>query len=419
MTKLNYKKILCCLFCLTILFCQVQTTFAKDRHKDLFTVINNNDKFRYYSSPEDSAYIKTLPEGYVHVYTKSAQPIETEGEQIGDEYRFVTNEPINLSDFLTLPQGSVISGKVIKDYKVRYLIRNARIKVNFDKIITPNGYTFNLSEDTFEVMPLIIMKGSRYAFVNEILYSSMIGGAKYPIGRFLNVPVSYAISSGAGLIGGIAYGAFLSEIPKQMGLGILRGLGGKSIINIFFLSGKEITVPDSTEFMLTIKNKNIEKMKYLPQYLNLQQLLLASSMSDDPTIDAKLISKSSENNTNAAQVISYYENSVISNPDNITEKVNLGKSYISSSQYQKAIQLFKDITNNNQKDPAGYYYLAQALEEAGNLSDAMINYDKAIQLNLNDKNVYLKMANLLNKMGKSTEAAKYFDMYNNVSLAVN
>lgn len=390
---------------------------AKYRYKDLYTNVNKEGKYRYYSSPEGSAYIDKLPAGYIHVKTEVTKELNPETITEGDIVQFKTTEDLVLSNFLTLPTGSIISGKITDINRHRKLLTNSRIRIDFDKVITPNGYEFDLNDDTFKVMYFDAKKGTRYAFANEAFYGAIIAGGKYPVSRFLNTPLSVAIGAGAGLVGGMAYGAYIDEIPRYMGQGTMRGIGCKAVYNIFFETNQNFIIHPGDELILTVYNGSVHKLRYQPKYLNIQQLILASSLSDDKKIDKELILKTASNNSDASKVINYYEKSVNNNTANIDTKINLGKSYLSSGNIQKAIQYFKELASTNSNNPEIYYNLAKSQEEAGQLAEAKVNYLNAIENKINNKEVYLKIANLLNKMGQATEAATYFDLYNQLSLA--
>lgn len=396
-------------------------TFAKDRYKDLFTNVNKADKYRYYSSPQGSAYVDKMPEGYIQVNTVVEQTLDTSGLSTGQQAVFKTTEPLQLADFLVLPAGSLIKGKVAHFSPKRKLVKNASFYVTFNEIKAPNGYTFELSDDTFEVMDLHVKKGMRYSGLVEEWYSGWFSGAKYPVTRALGTPIGLAIFSGGGIIGGAAYGAIMGDdgaVLKYTGLGFLRTTGGKIILNIV-LHNEDFSMKEGTPIILCVDKRNVENLRYLPQYINIQNLLVASSLSDDKTLDNKIIEVSNVNNINSAQAIDYYERNVVANADDLDAQVNLGRTYISSGRVQKAIQYFNKLLTTTKDDYRIYYYLGEALEEAGSLSDAEKNYKTAISLNPNAKEIYLKLATLLKKTGNSTEAAEYFDKYNSLVLAVN
>lgn len=400
------------------LFSLSNPLFAKNRYRDLYTVPVESEKFRYFSSPEYSGYIKPLPKNYVHAFTEIIDTIEPLNLQMGEEIKLKTVEPINLSDFLTIPQGSIISGRVVELVRAKKFIKNSRVCIVFNKLTTPGGFEFTLNEQTFQVMPLTFMKGSRYATAIEFWYGAFLGGAKYPISRYLNIPISYAIGGGAGLVSGIVYGKILDNVPKYTGVGFLRGLGAKIIHNVFFLTGKTFTVKSGTPIMLAVKTDHVEDLRYLPEYINIQQLMMASSLSNNKKIDKKLISKSANSNTNATEIINFYEESVNNNPENIENKLNLGKTYIKSGRYEKAIQFFSEILSSLPDNPDVQFHLARALEESGKLEQAMEYYQMALKNKYSDKEILLKIGNLYNKMGNSTEAAIYFDKFNDSALVL-
>lgn len=416
MKKGLYSVFLPLLIILSFLVFQDNITLAANRRKDLFSIQNKEANYYYYSSPDGSAYINTLPHNYAHVNTQLVNTIDSLNITTGQVVQFKTVEPIVLSDFLTLPQNSIIYGKVIRNELPKKLIRSSNLIINFDKVLCPNNYELQLSKDTFEVQPLVVKNGSRYQFSKEIGYGLVAGGLKYPISRFLNIGISYGILSGAGLIGGIVYGALVDDIPKNMGLGLLRGSSGKLVYNVVFLTGKSFTINPDTPFLLTVNKNFIDKMQYNPKYLNIQQLMMASSMNDDRKLNDKLIAKSADNNIGSSQVIDFYKESIKNNSENIELKIDLGRSYMASGRYQDAIKNFNDILASGISDPRVYYYLAQALENSGNLADAQKNYYLALNNNFSDKEIYLKLGNLLNKMGKPSEAAEYFNKYNSMVL---
>lgn len=393
------------------------STFAESRYRDLFTNVNKEGKYRYYSSPQGSSYIDKMPEGYLQVNTIVKEEFSTENLTIGQNAFFKTTEPVQLADFLVLPEGSIIKGTVVKYSPKKKIIKNASFIIDFNEIKAPNGYTFNLSDNTFEVMSLNVKKGMRYSGLVETWYGGWFSGAKYPVSRYLGTPIAMGISAGAGIIGGAGYGALMGDsIPKYTGLGFLRTLGGKILLN-FVLHNEDLVVKQGTPIILCIDKRNVESLRYLPKYLNIQQLLVASSLTDDKAIDNKIIEVSNINNINSAKAIDYYERSVASNNTDIDSSINLGRTYLSSGRTQKAIQHFNRILKTTTDDYRVYYFLGQAQEEAGSLLEAKNNYKAAININPNEKEIYLKLATLLQKLGNKTEAAKYFDKYNSLTLA--
>jgi hypothetical protein len=416
--KIQLKQTFMTLTALLICISSGQAIQAEDKTTNLFSFHNKQDKFHYYSSPAGSAYIHELPDGYYHINTNIEKDLDPKTTQEGERVNFKVNETLKVSDFLTIPAGSTISGTLARVQTPRKIIRSSRIRVHFDKIISPTGYELPLNKKTIEVRPLVVKKGARYEPQNELWYGAVIGGAKYPISRFLNTPVSLAISGGAGLVSGLAYSMFAGEPVKNTGLGTLRGLGGKAIYSFGFLSGRNFIIEPDQNFTLTVDATNVENMRYDPQYLNVEQMMMASALgNNDEKFEAALISKA-QSNSNANKIIRYYKDSAQNAPDNIDTQINFGKSLIESSRFQKAIEHFETLLENGNNDPRIYYNLAVAREQSGQLFEAKANYETALELNYPDKEIYLQIANLCKKIGSSEDAARYFDLYNNSILAV-
>ena len=188
---------------------------------------------------------------------------------------------------------------------------------------------------------------------------------------------------------------------------------------MIFTSGENFVIKPGTPIRLSVYKGNVEKLRFKPQYLNIQQLLMASSLSKDELINDELISRSANSNHNSLEVINFFESSINNKPEFIENKINLAKAYMAAGRNNKAIYFLKKLINSGTKDARLYYYLAEALEKTGNLNEALQNYKITASMGYNIKDTYLKTANLLNKMGKPYEAAVYFDRYNSMALASN
>jgi len=414
MNKLSKKNLLVLLIAGILLAGCFNPVKAEDKTRDIFTIHNKDYKYRYYSSPPDSVY--QLPEGFYNIKTVITDTVNPVESKEGDKVNFRVIEPLKLADFFTIPAGSTINGEILKITYPKKFIKSSKVVISFDKLTAPGGFVVPLKKHTIQVCKFVAKTGTRYELGNEIWYGMVFGGGKYPVSRFLNTPISYAIGGGAGLVGGLVYGTLAGDIPKHTGLGVMRGLGGKSIYNIGFLNGRNFVIEQNTPILLTIDARKVEDMRYKPQYLNLEQLMMASAFNNDRYITEELISKASIN-SNVSDVIRYYEESVSNNPDNLENQINLGKTYIESARYQKAITHFNLLLETGNTDSEVYYNLAISYEKAGNLDKAKLNYEKAIETNYPENEVYLKLANLLKKMGFFEESIKYIDKYNSLMLA--
>src|SRR3989339_62975 len=106
------KLLICLLLFIAVFVSNTNMASAEYRYRDLYTNVNKAGKYRYYSSPEGSAYIDKLPAGYIHVKTEVTKELNPETMTEGDTVQFKTTEDLVLSNFLTLPTSSIISGKI-------------------------------------------------------------------------------------------------------------------------------------------------------------------------------------------------------------------------------------------------------------------------------------------------------------------
>lgn len=130
---------------------------------------------------------------------------------------------------LLAPEGSIIVGKITKLKRSRSITRNAKIKINFDKIVRPDGIAVSI------VAKPLILTSSNNGFV-----SMLIDDVKMLFMHTLSL---------------------VYDQPNDPNLIFVGYMVANNAVNYALNKGDEITVPLNTKFNITLK-KNLKFVPY-------------------------------------------------------------------------------------------------------------------------------------------------------------
>jgi predicted Zn-dependent protease len=100
-----------------------------------------------------------------------------------------------------------------------------------------------------------------------------------------------------------------------------------------------------------------------------------------------------------------YENGLKIEPDDPYMQVYLAEIYAYQKKTDKALALFEKGIPGSKPDPGIFYWYAEALKDAGNLTEAEINSRHVIQLDPKNADGHKLLAEILTLEGKKDEAA--------------
>lgn len=208
---------------------------AKSPVTDKYSVANLNTftatatKTVEQSSTTTSGKILTIPKNEVmNAYLQSA--INTATASKNDTLIAVVSKDFKYDNYVVIPQGSIVEGIVTKANHATVGSRNGRVVIDFNKITTPEGRTFNVSLDNLD-----------FTITNEGKIGKTVGSAvgAAVVGALLGVVFS-AISGDASHI---ARGAIIGASS-----GAILGAGGAMIEK-----GVDAEIPAFTDVDLVLK----------------------------------------------------------------------------------------------------------------------------------------------------------------------
>ena len=115
-----------------------------------------------------------------------------------------------------------------------------------------------------------------------------------------------------------------------------------------------------------------------------------------------------------------FASAIKQDPSFIPPYLALGKLYFDRNTYegyQKAAKHYLQATKLSPEGPRGYFYLAMALDQLGNLSSAGYNYQKALQLItnkssesslLNPADIHLNLGGLYYRLQDYPKAVRHY-----------
>lgn len=211
---------------------------VKEQGKDVFTFSDageeksftlNSSRSKAKKSDEAlTGYVGTVDKGtIVKVYLQ--QPLDTATAKTGDEVVAVLPSDWVYNGTVIAPQGSYVFGTVTGGHCATYGYRGGRAEINFTRVETPEGKTFDISVE------------------KTIFASEEEGVAKDVAGK---------VAAGAlfGVIGGLVALLFgdTSSAAKYIAIGAVSGATMGAVTSAA-QKGTDVEIPAYTEFELTLK----------------------------------------------------------------------------------------------------------------------------------------------------------------------
>lgn len=154
------------------------------------------------------------------VLALSRSSLDTATAKVGDVFQARVVESLTVGNNIIIPSGSTISGLVSKVRKPsrHYINKDGRIEISINQIQTPEGLIIPLTGravDGIVISPYYETLGRRVK--ERIPINVAASGTSIPIGEAiddLNGGVTYAISVGAGMVGGFASGLMMPDVGR-------------------------------------------------------------------------------------------------------------------------------------------------------------------------------------------------------------
>jgi hypothetical protein len=186
-----------------------------------------------YQQPAQGAYMPPLQGRVVIVPAGTSlsvmptRPISTEYTTVGDTVSLVLASPFYYNGTVIAPANSMVNGNVVICQRAGRTGKNAKLKINFTNITTPNGQRIPISGK------LLTQDGT----------GLLTGGTTKD--RVVKAAKDTAIGSAGGALSGLVFGAISGGNPGKgtaIGTGIGAGLGlGKAVID----KGKEVIIDNN------------------------------------------------------------------------------------------------------------------------------------------------------------------------------
>lgn len=174
-----------------------------------------------------SGYIAQIAAGTkFNIYLQNA--INTATASQGDSVIGVVQDGINYNGNIVIPQGSLVYGTLTKARNATYGSMNGRVIINFNKIVTPDNYEYNISTEKVD-----------FAVSNE---DKVKESAK-----------SAVTTAAAGAIIGLLFSLLTDSRHTGRSAAIGAGIGaGSAVIRSAAEKGVDAEIPSFTEMELTL-----------------------------------------------------------------------------------------------------------------------------------------------------------------------
>lgn len=176
-----------------------------------------------------SGYIAQIPKGTkFNVYLQNA--INTATAAQGDSVTAVVQDGISYNGHVVIPQGSLVYGTLTKARNATYGSMNGRVAINFNRIVTPENYVYNIETEKID-----------FAVSNE--------------GKVAESAKNAVSSAAVGAIIGLLFGLLSDNGHAGRSAAIGAGVGaGSSIVYSAAEKGVDAEIPSFTELEITITN---------------------------------------------------------------------------------------------------------------------------------------------------------------------
>lgn len=174
-----------------------------------------------------SGYIAQISTGTkFNVYLQNA--INTATASQGDSVVAVVQDGISYNGVVIIPQGSLVYGTLTKARSASYGSRSGRIVIDFNRIVTPDNYIYDISTEAID-----------FAVSNE--------------GKVTESAKNAASTAAIGAIVGLLFGLLSDNGHALRSAAIGAGIGaGSSIVASVAEKGVDAEIPSFTELELTL-----------------------------------------------------------------------------------------------------------------------------------------------------------------------
>ena len=155
-------------------------------------------------------------------------PINTSTASVGDQVVAVLTDNWTYNGHVIAEQGSVVYGALTLAHPAQYGSRNGRVVINFDKIVTPQGKTLNISTEKID-----------FSVEND--------------GKVASTAKNVATGAIVGALGGLLLGALsgTDNLGRAVAIGAGIGAGG-SLATSTIERGVDAEIPSYTELEIEL-----------------------------------------------------------------------------------------------------------------------------------------------------------------------
>lgn len=139
-------------------------------------------------------------------------PINTANASVGDNVIAILSEDWTYNNCVVAPQGSVVTGKLIKARHATYGSMNGRVIIDFNQIRTPEGKVYDVSIDKVDFT--VTNDGKISSVVSTVATQAIIGAVLGLIVGLLSDNSSVGKSVAIGAASGAATGTLTSTAEK-------------------------------------------------------------------------------------------------------------------------------------------------------------------------------------------------------------
>ena len=127
--------------------------------------------------------------------------------------------------------------------------------------------------------------------------------------------------------------------------------------------------------------------------------------------DADKIQKKQVNIISANKIIDDFKSKIAKNPNDIETRTDLGVFYFQLQEYTLAAKIFKGVLEIDSKNAVVHYNYGKTLISMGDKISGIVECEKALNMGLDDINVYRTLAT---EYFDRRELKKALDMYENI-----
>ena len=214
---------------------QAQKVLTNTKNTYTFDEVSNNSLSNN-SQPSTKKSDNTVLKGYVGQVAKGAtfntyldSPINTATANVGDNVNAILTENWIYNGNLIAPQGSIVYGVLKKARHATYGSRNGRVVIDFNRIQTPEGKTYDISVE--EIDFTVSNEGKIQSTVSNVAKGAVIGA-----------------------LGGLLIGLLSNNGHVGSSTAITAGIGaGTALATSTLEKGIDAEIPSYTELELILK----------------------------------------------------------------------------------------------------------------------------------------------------------------------